>query len=101
MLNKTCYDCAWSRIEVACTHNALICGKGEKTFCIPFTAPTPPICESFCKKSGVPVLEALSGKEREEFMQAYKNSQVYNPEISMEDFFAGADSGIWGIYPKG
>lgn len=101
MTDKTCYDCAWSTIETACTpHRALTCGKGDKILCVPFGTPAPKICEDYCRKSGVPILEAISEKEREALMQMYKESQMYNPEISMEDFFFKMDSGIFGIYPK-
>lgn len=92
--NKTCYDCAWSMMETICAHNVLICGKGNKTFCVPlFAVPAPKICEDYCKRSGFPLLEVIPEKVREALMQ------MYNPEISMEDFFSKMDSGIFGIYP--
>lgn len=97
---KTCYDCAYSKIETNGSRRFLICGIYAKHFCVPFSFPAPDICNEFQKRSGFSALEVLTPEEKEKYFEIYRKLPSYNPEVSPEEFFKGMDSGFFGIYPK-
>ncbi len=97
---KTCYDCAYSKIETNGSRRFLVCGISANPFCVPFTLPTPDICSEFQKRSGFSALEVLTPEEKEKYFQIYQKLPSYNPDVSPEEFFKGMDSGFFGIYPK-
>lgn len=97
---NTCYDCACSKIETDGIHRFLVCGIFAKYFCVPFSLPTPDICNEFQKRSGFSALEVLTPEEKEKYFEIYQKLPSYNPDVSPEEFFKGMDSGFFGIYPK-
>ena len=97
---KTCYDCACSKIETNGSRRFLVCGISAKHFCVPFSLPTPDICNEFQKRSGFSALEVLTPEEKEKYFEIYRKLPSYNPDLSPEEFFRGMDSGFLGIYPK-
>lgn len=98
---STCYNCAYSKIEVIDGSRFLICGICQKYFCVLFSYPTPDICDKFQAKSGYLAWDVLEPEEREKYFEMYRNSLSYNPEVTIKDFFDGMDSGFFGIYPEG
>lgn len=96
---STCYDCACSKIETYGNSRFLICGICAKYFCVPFSYPTPDICDEFHKRSGYSVWEALTSDEKEKYFEIYRSLPSYK-DVSPEDFFKGMDSGFFGAYPK-
>ena len=97
---STCYNCAYSKIESIEGSRFLICGICQKYFCVPFSYPTPDICDEFRKRSGHPILEVITPDEKEKYFEMYRKSSSYNPDISPEEFFKDMDSGFFGIYPE-
>lgn len=98
---NTCYDCAYSKIEAYGDSRFIICGICAKYFCVPFSYPTPDICDKFQVRSGYLAWDVLKPEEREKYFEMYRNAPSYNPEVTIEDFFDGMDSGFFGIYPEG
>ena len=97
---NTCYDCACSKIEINGSLRFLVCGISAKHFCVPFSFPTPDICNEFQKRSGFSALEVLTPEEKEKYFEIYQKLPSYNPDVSPEEFFKGMDSGFLGIYPE-
>lgn len=97
---STCYDCACGKIIDNGVNRGFICGLGEKTFHVLFTAPTPEICDKFAKKSGISAWDAFNDEERKKYSEMYSALPSYNPDVSAEDFFRDMDSGYLGIYPE-
>lgn len=97
---NTCYDCAYSKIETNGSHRFLACGIFEKYFHVPFSFPTPDICDVFRKRSGFSALEVFTPEEKERYFEIYRKLPSYNPDVSPEEFFKGMDSGFFGIYPE-
>lgn len=97
---NTCYDCAYSKIETNGSRRFLSCWIFAKYFHVPFSFPTPDICDVFQKRSGFSALEAFTPEEKEKYFAIYRKLPSYNPEVSPEEFFEGMDSGFFGIYPK-
>ena len=97
---NTCYDCAYSKIETNGSRRFLSCGIFTKYFHVPFSFPTPDICDVFRKRSGFSALEAFTPEEKEKYFAIYRKLPSYNPEVSPKEFFEGMDSGFFGIYPK-
>ena len=52
---STCYDCVCGKTIDNGVNRGFICDLGEKTFYVPFMAPTPEICDKFAKKSYISV----------------------------------------------
>lgn len=98
---STCYDCAYSKIMNYGTSRMFACGICSKYFCVPFSYHTPDICDKFRVRSGYAAWDLLKPEEREKYFEIYRNSPSYNPEVTIEIFFDGMDSGFLGIYPKG
>lgn len=61
---STCYDCAYSKIEVIDGSRFLSCGIFQKYFCVPFSYPAPDICDKFQVKSGYLAWDVLEPEER-------------------------------------
>ena len=97
---STCYDCACGKIIDNGVNRGFICGLGEKTFYVPFMAPTPEICDKFAKKSGISAWDAFNDEERKKYSEMYSILPFCNPDVSPEEFFKGMDSGFLGIYPE-
>lgn len=97
---NTCYDCAYSKIETNGSRRFLSCGIFVKYFHVPFSFPTPDICDVFQKRSGFSALEVFTPEEKEKYFAIYRKLPSYNPDVSPEEFFKGMDSGFFGIYPK-
>lgn len=97
---STCYDCACGKIIDNGVNRGFICDLGEKTFHVPFTAPTPEICDKFAEKSGISAWDAFNDEERKKYSEMYSALLSYNPDVSAEDFFRDMDSGYLGIYPE-
>ena len=97
---NTCYDCAYSKIETNGSRRFLACGIFAKYFHVPFSFPTPDICDVFRKRSGFSALEVFTPEEKERYFEIYRKLPSYNPDVSPEEFFKGMDSGFFGIYPE-
>lgn len=97
---NTCYDCAYSKIETNGSRRFLACGIFTKYFHVPFSFPTPDICDVFRKRSGFSALEVFTPEEKEKYFEIYQKLPSYNPDVSPEEFFKGMDSGFFGIYPE-
>lgn len=97
---STCYDCAYGKIIDNGVNRGYICDLGEKTFYVPFMAPTPEICDKFAKKSGISAWDAFNDEERKKYSEMYSILPFCNPDVSAEDFFRDMDSGYLGIYPE-
>lgn len=97
---STCYDCVCGKIIGNGVNRGFICGLGEKTFCVPFMAPTPEICDKFAKKSGVSAWDAFNDEERKKYSEMYFILPFCNPDVSAEVFFRSMDSGYLDIYPE-
>lgn len=97
---NTCYDCAYSKIETNGSRRFLACGIFAKYFHVPFSFPTPDICDVFRKRSGFSALEVFTSEEKERYFEIYRKLPSYNPDVSPEEFFKGMDSGFLGIYPE-
>ena len=97
---NTCYDCAYSKIETNGSRRFLACGIFAKYFHVPFSFPTPDICDVFRKRSGFSALEVFTPEEKEKYFEIYQKLPSYNPDVSPEEFFKGMDSGFFGIYPE-
>ena len=97
---NTCYDCAYSKIETNGSRRFLSCGIFTKYFHVPFSFPTPDICDVFRKRSGFSALEVFTPEEKEKYFAIYRKLPSYNPDVSPEEFFEGMDSAFFGIYPK-
>ena len=97
---NTCYDCAYSKIETNGSRRFLSCRIFAKYFHVPFSFPTPDICDVFRKRSGFSALEVFTPEEKDKYFAIYRKLPSYNPDVSPEEFFKGMDSGFFGIYPK-